>query len=72
MRESWKNVFGVLESLGNFSEEKSGNRDVKLYAVSWMSWFCPVQGTCLDFIVENVWEWVCGAEFTNVAVLLCG
>ena len=25
MRESWKNVFGVLESPGNFSEHKSGN-----------------------------------------------
>ena len=25
MRECWKNVFGVLETPGNFSEQKSGN-----------------------------------------------
>ena len=28
MRESWKNVFGVLESPGNFSEQKSGNPEL--------------------------------------------
>ena len=28
MRESWKNVFGVLESPGNFFDQKSGNPDI--------------------------------------------